>query len=329
MTEDAGLLKLFVRFEKDSNNAFEQYFYNSLSENKTFSTMIEEVIKEYNVTKPKMFTDKTRLNRNIYYDLKKEITSFKTIVSICVGLNLSLEKSVKLLESKGFSFIPKNEIHEEYKSMIANHNLRFIMDKDGKITGNRVDILNTILDKKGFSKEDHLGSISHNERDKKPPKQNVYSAALLKEIIKKYKIYYGSFQKETNLETWIYERISNGSNIDFKSIIALCIGYNIDINDSIQLLESMGYTFIPTNRLHQAYKYLIEICDFVGLVEKKYNIEIITTDTKNKIYIDDKKQEEMTSNCKMPIVERINLCNGILDELGFNEADHLGSKGYN
>lgn len=45
-----------------------------------------------------------------------------------------------------------------------------------------------------------------------------------------------------------------------KTIVAFCIACNLDILNTIALLESLGLTFKRTSKVHYAYSYLIVNC---------------------------------------------------------------------
>lgn len=102
---------------------------------------------------------------------------------------------------------------------------------------------------------------------------NKCFAELMRDIMRKYKVNDGGcmvlirnkahFSDVTGLGPSTYDRIKRGTESYMPSLptfMTLCIIYNLDVSMALTLRESFGYGFNKTDRLHQAYCYLLVNC---------------------------------------------------------------------
>lgn len=75
------------------------------------------------------------------------------------------------------------------------------------------------------------------------------------------------FAEVTGLGTSTYERIKFAAKSDdnnyvpsLKTFLTLCMVYQLNITVVRELRRSYGYDFVPNNRIHQAYIYLLVNC---------------------------------------------------------------------
>ena len=70
----------------------------------------------------------------------------RILISVCVGLKLSLNKTEELLKYAGLAFVHTDKVHYAYYHLITYYN------------GLSVDYCNEILEKLGISEKHFLGS---------------------------------------------------------------------------------------------------------------------------------------------------------------------------
>lgn len=122
---------------------------------------------------------------------------------------------------------------------------------------------------------------------------------MMNAILKEYGINAGGvFNKKTKVSREGFSRIQKGQSKEFRTIVSICVGLRLDINTSLELMESAGYTFILGNPLHEAYKSFISNRKRIKLVNKTTGAEI------NHV---------------------ISACNRKLKEMGFSDSAYLGT----
>lgn len=57
-----------------------------------------------------------------------------------------------------------------------------------------------------------------------------------------------------------FYRMRRGEPTSMVTFITFCIAFEIDIQNTIEMLKSLGVVFNPTNKTHAAYCYLISEC---------------------------------------------------------------------
>ena len=107
----------------DERDRFKRQYKHIEKNHKPFGEQVIELLEKDNLDTGKAFSDITLLNTNILSRLKNDPYGkfeFQTVVAICVGLNLDLQKSEQLLASAGLAFKPLDKIHQAYKYILAN-----------------------------------------------------------------------------------------------------------------------------------------------------------------------------------------------------------------
>ncbi|WP_459689522.1 hypothetical protein [Agathobaculum sp. TL06] len=103
-------------------DAYRRQYALSLDMNKNFVEQFETYrkAKGWNCA---AFCDKTGLDKNIYYRLKKpdERFSLRILVTVCVAFGLDLEQSTAFLRAKGRALDPTDRIHFAYAYLISRH----------------------------------------------------------------------------------------------------------------------------------------------------------------------------------------------------------------
>jgi hypothetical protein len=57
-----------------------------------------------------------------------------------------------------------------------------------------------------------------------------------------------------------FYRMKRGEATSMETFIAFCIAFNVSIQNTIEMLKSLGVAFNPTDKVHSAYCYLISEC---------------------------------------------------------------------
>jgi transcriptional regulator with XRE-family HTH domain len=114
-------------------------FYDELIEDMRLSTKTEtdfgkmaaELIKHKGYNR-KVFSEKTRLSKKTYDRIVHDnipAPSLRTVMAICIGLNLNLEQSECLLEKAGYKLNTSFQ-HTTYHRLLASHIWRSIEECD-------------------------------------------------------------------------------------------------------------------------------------------------------------------------------------------------------
>lgn len=143
----------------DELELFEKYYKLASNHNITFAEHMKRLL-----AKPKDdgeipegscgikdkfdFEDKTKLSSHFYNDVQKSgyIPSMKTLVSICIGLELDIGMANILLASLARSFKIDSRRDYAYQYILQYH------------SGLGIEVANTILRELGFDGDDLLGS---------------------------------------------------------------------------------------------------------------------------------------------------------------------------
>jgi len=124
---------------------FEADYQNSKKTNSSFSQIMKELIRDYNITVDR-FTTKTHLSTTTYYNLidAKKKPNIETIVAMAVVFKISLRNIENLLRAFGLGFEHTNRVHHAYTLLIERH------------SGKSITECNEVLEKIGIPKEDWL-----------------------------------------------------------------------------------------------------------------------------------------------------------------------------
>jgi|GEM_PF-907933 len=151
--EHAGYLSLGNE-KTNVEKEFKTFYNSSIISGQSFSDIMRKVL-EHNEIDAETFDTATKLHENFYSVLKsrgKEICDFRTVITICVGLNLNIDITKKLLKSVGCAFSPTIKLNQAYKFLIEKY-----QSKD-------IEACNEILKQLGFGDEKYLlGSRSYNK----------------------------------------------------------------------------------------------------------------------------------------------------------------------
>lgn len=120
--------------------------------NKPFGTLISELFEKEKINET-IFADKTKLGVNMYQRLKHKTSKsdpprMYTLISVCVGLNLSVSTAQTLLYSLGLDFQKTNEVHYAYTYLLT------------RCRGKSIGECNEILKGLGIAEKYRLGSHS-------------------------------------------------------------------------------------------------------------------------------------------------------------------------
>ncbi|MBR4720715.1 MAG: hypothetical protein IK057_03010 [Clostridia bacterium] len=104
-------------------------------------------MKEKRISEEK-FYDNTLLNRNVMYDIKqnKSRPQLRTVITICIGLNLEPYESLELIRTAGYTLSKSLFLDCAYMEIIFNYYDNDIIE------------CNEILEKLGVDEKYHLGS---------------------------------------------------------------------------------------------------------------------------------------------------------------------------
>lgn len=64
--------------------------------------------------------------------------------------------------------------------------------------------------------------------------------------------------EEVGIATETISRYRNGKAPKIQTLVAICVALNLDVKQSQELFNSLGYSFLGTSKEHYAYIYLIE-----------------------------------------------------------------------
>jgi hypothetical protein len=89
------------------------------------------------------------------------------------------------------------------------------------------------------------------------------------------------FYEKTELNKKIYSDLKRPDYTPtMRIIVSICVGLKTDIHTADTLLAAAGLAFSPTNRVHMAYRKLIDLCSLFKLgiedcneILRKLNIE--------------------------------------------------------
>ena len=125
--------------------------FNRLSISRTFYDEINDLMKKLHLNTT-TFCYATELNKTILSDMKRSVykPQLRTVVTICLGLNLEYIESVKLLESAGYVLVMTIKIDYAYYLLMTKYKHREFVMED----------YNKILKGWGFDKKHYLGSQS-------------------------------------------------------------------------------------------------------------------------------------------------------------------------
>ena len=129
------------------DNRFFQAYQDKLSINETLYERIKKIMKEKNISEEEFYTN-TALNRNIMYDIKKNKSrpTLRTVITICIGLNLEPDESLELIRIAGYTLSKTLFIDCAYTEIIFHYYDTDIFECNG------------VLKKLGVNEKYHLGS---------------------------------------------------------------------------------------------------------------------------------------------------------------------------
>ena len=127
---------------------FENYYNLASNHNITFAEHMQRLIAECGIKDKFEFQEKTKLSSRFYNDVQKNgyIPSMKTLVSICIGLDLDIGMANILLASLARSFKIDSRRDYAYQYILQYH------------SGFGIESANAILKELGFDGDDLLGS---------------------------------------------------------------------------------------------------------------------------------------------------------------------------
>lgn len=136
----------YVEWEK-LEKEFKRDYANSTKYNKSFQTLIREILEGET---DRSFVDKTELTENMLYRLKNQVDEKdppqrSTLISVCVGYNLDLMMAQALLYSLGLGFSHNNKRDYAYSFLLT------------RCRGKSIRECNEILTKFGIEEKYHLG----------------------------------------------------------------------------------------------------------------------------------------------------------------------------
>jgi hypothetical protein len=113
----------YAEWEK-LENEFKRDYANSTKYNKSFQTLIREILEGET---ERSFADKTELSENMLYRLKNQVDEKdppqrSTLISVCVGYNLDLMMAQALLYSLGLGFSHNNKRDYAYSFLLTRYN---------------------------------------------------------------------------------------------------------------------------------------------------------------------------------------------------------------
>lgn len=76
-----------------------------------------------------------------------------------------------------------------------------------------------------------------------------------------------NFAERTGYSVQRFYRMNNGKTTSMETFVSFCVVFEIDIQNAVDLLRSLGIAFNPTNIAHCAYSYLISECKGKSLLE--------------------------------------------------------------
>lgn len=101
-------------------------------------------------------------------------------------------------------------------------------------------------------------------------KNNRKFPDIIKEIMSRENLSIDALKQKSLLDKQTINRLRSGNiktktrTMEYlptmKTIVAFCIACNLDMLNTITLLESLGLTFKRTSKVHYAYSYLIVNC---------------------------------------------------------------------
>jgi transcriptional regulator with XRE-family HTH domain len=112
-----------------------------------FSKLMEKIFIEKDVTSGKDFAEITGLDRTYYSRFRSEgyKPAMKTLITVCMSLNIDVLKVLKLLDSIGAGFKKDNKTHYAYYYLVL------------KYQGEDIENCNIILERLGINEVDFLG----------------------------------------------------------------------------------------------------------------------------------------------------------------------------
>lgn len=136
---------------------FEEIYAVSTAVQKPFGDAVLEVMRIKGLKGAEAFSEKTGLNRNIYYTMQKADCNIELnlVISICIGFELDTVSTQLLLQSAGLGFNLNNKIHRAYLYIVEYY-------KDATL-----EVCNEILECLGIPKSKQLGSYERGEYKKR------------------------------------------------------------------------------------------------------------------------------------------------------------------
>lgn len=129
------------------DNSFRQEFEKQLSISGTLYQRIKKIMEIKNIS-IEDFYDSTKLNRTVLYDIKKnKKPQLRTVVTICIGLELGTVQSLELIRLAGYSLSNTFYLDYVYFDLINHYN------------DYGIEECNKRLKELGIEKKYYLGSI--------------------------------------------------------------------------------------------------------------------------------------------------------------------------
>lgn len=135
-------------YMSNEQKEFEKYYNLASNHNITFGQHMQKLLQECNITDKFDFQERTKLSPHFYLDIQKDnyVPSMKTLVSICIGLELDIGMANILLASLARSFKIESRRDYAYQYVIQYH------------SGLGIETANGVLRELGFKGDDLLGS---------------------------------------------------------------------------------------------------------------------------------------------------------------------------
>lgn len=125
-------------------NRFQFRFQQSCSQHPQFGEIILRSLNERGIVTADVFSYKTKLNKNLYYDLRgnpDRQRNMKTVVALCIAIGADLDRAEYLLKLSGLAFSPRNFSHQAYKEVIINNLGKSRVEINAFLASNQVEIL--------------------------------------------------------------------------------------------------------------------------------------------------------------------------------------------
>lgn len=134
--------------DEEWNRVRNDYILNYDIEKKAhveFHEIMRNIFKERNITSGKIFTEITGMDREYYSKFRnKYIPKMKTLVTLCIALDIEVNIVQWLLHSIGLGFKKHNKVHYAYYYLLSNYR------------GSDIEDCNMILKHLGIDEKDYL-----------------------------------------------------------------------------------------------------------------------------------------------------------------------------